>query len=57
MGGQSFKCPLCGEWLLSKNRLRDHLKDSHNLYKVEFIESGPYPTISSSEAFKKAGAL
>lgn len=29
MGGQSFKCPFCERWTLSRHALRDHLKDRH----------------------------
>lgn len=39
MGGQSFKCPECNRWFLSKGDLSAHLKGKHD-YKPHFVIVG-----------------
>lgn len=32
MGGYSFRCAICGKWLLSG--ARDHMRGKHGIYKL-----------------------
>jgi hypothetical protein len=40
MGGQSFKCPVCETWKLTKGAIKDHCRDKHGLKHLVF--EGPY---------------
>lgn len=41
MGGMSFKCPHCDFWRLTKQALKDHLKDKHRIINVQILGTGP----------------
>jgi|ERR1041385_57435 hypothetical protein len=52
MGGQSFKCPHCDKWFLSKGQLHDHLKGRHGFNsRFEIIGIGSATGIKPLEGF------
>lgn len=45
MGGMSFKCPLCKDkswWSLTKQGLKDHVRDKHGLPNAVLTMQGPF---------------
>lgn len=49
MGGQSFKCPECEKWFLLRGALADHLRDKHNITKVQITGTGPLTKLESAQ--------
>jgi hypothetical protein len=41
MGGQSFKCPFCAKWFLSRRSLRDHVKGRYGMANFTIEGTGP----------------
>lgn len=61
MGGQSYKCPCCKRWFLSKGALHDHAKDAHALVNIKISGVGPLtvfeegPNMAHRAAFTHTG--
>lgn len=56
MGGQSFKCPACPVWKLTKQSLHAHLKDAHKYTPgFKIVGTGPNTRVTRPEPKQRRG--